>query len=249
MCFSSAASFTAAGLLIPAGLFTSLSCHRSGRAELLPLALSPALFGLQQGLEGLVWLGLDRGGIEPLTQGAALAYLFFAYGFWLAWLPWCALRYGRGTVGLDRGPGDRGAGDGGAGDGVGQGWLRGFFLFGLAMGLWLWLPLLLEPWRLQPIVLLGNLNYRTVTPLHAVLGLDQGSLLYGLVITLPLLLTGSRRLGAFALALALAFALAWFGFRHALPSSWCFFSAALSLLLLWVVREPAPPPLARPQQA
>jgi hypothetical protein len=248
MCFSSAASFTAAALLIPAGLFTSLTCHRSGRAELLPLALSPALFGLQQGLEGLVWLGLDRGGIEPLTQGAALAYLFFAYGFWLAWLPWCALRYGRGAVGRGHGPGNHGSGDRGTGDGVAQGWLRGFFLFGLAMGLWLWLPLLVEPWRFQPTVLLGNLNYRTVTPLHTVLGLDQGSLLYGLVITLPLVLTGSRRLGAFALALALAFALAWFGYRHALPSSWCFFSAALSLLLLWVVREPAPP-LARPQQA
>ena len=239
MCFSSAASFTAAALLIPAGLFTSLTCHRSGRAELMPLALSPTLFGLQQGLEGLVWLGLDRGGIEPLTQGAALAYLFFAYGFWPAWMPWCALRYRRGAVGLDHG----------AGDGFGQGWLRGFFLLGLVMGLWLWLPLLLEPWRLQPTVLLGNLNYRSVTPLHSVLGLAQGSLLYGVVITLPLMLTGSRRLGAFALALAMAFALAWFGYRHALPSSWCFFSAALSLLLLWVVREPAPPPLARPQQA
>jgi hypothetical protein len=239
MCFSSAASFTAAALLIPAGLSASLTCHRSGRDELLPLAFSPALFGLQQGLEGLVWLGLDRGGLEPLTHGAALAYLFFAYGFWLAWMPWCALSYGRRAVGADSG----------GGDAFIEGWLRALFLFGLAMGLWLWLPLLVEPWRIHPSVLLGNLNYTIVTPLHGVLGLDQGSLLYGLVITLPLMLTGSRRLGVFALALALAFALAWFGYRHALPSSWCFFSAALSLLLLWVVREPTVQRLAEPQQA
>lgn len=63
---------------------------------------------------------------------------------------------------------------------------------------------------------------------------------------MPLLLAGPVRLRAFALALALAYGLAWLAYRHAFVSTWCFFSAALSLVLLWVVQEPArarrPPP-------
>jgi hypothetical protein len=224
MCFSSGASFVSAALLIPAGLASCRVCHHSGRPELLPLALSPLLFGLQQGLEGLVWLGLDRGGPAALIHTAALSYLFFAYAFWLAWMPWCALR----------------AHQGGS-SGVGP-WLQGCFGCGLALGLWLWLPLLLQPWRIQPAVLLGNLTYNTQTPVLAVLSLAQGGLLYGLLITVPLMLAGSGRLRGFALALALAYGLAWLGYRHAFVSTWCFFSAALSLLLLWVVREPATAP-------
>lgn len=229
MCFSSGASFTAAALLLPAGLASGLACARSGRPELLPLALSPLLFGLQQGLEGLVWLGLDGVGPAAMIRFAALGYLFFAYGFWPAWMPWCALRAHRGDAGIGARP-----------------WLRACLAIGLALGLWLWLPLLLQPWRIQPAVLLGNLTYNTRSPLLTVLNLAQGGLLYGLLITVPLLLAGPVRLRAFALALALAYGLAWLAYRHAFVSTWCFFSAALSLVLLWVVQEPArarrPPP-------
>ena len=225
MCFSSGARFGSTALMIPAGLASCRVCHRSGRPELLPLALSQRMVGLQQGLEGVVWLGLDRGGPAALIHTAALGYLFFAYAFWLAWMPWCALC----------------AHQGGS-SGVGP-WLQGCFGCGLALGLWLWLPLLLQPSRIQPAVLLGNLTYNTLTPVLAVLSLAQGGLLYGLLITVPLLLAGSGRLRGFALALALAYGLAWLGYRHAFVSTWCFFSAGLSLLLLWVVREPATAPV------
>lgn len=220
MCFSSTASFTAAALLVPAGAIAVVSCRGSGRVAWLPLALSPALFGLQQALEGVVWLGLQGRVAAPLSQGAAAAYLFFAYAFWPAWIPWCALHWRRGA------------------GGDAQPWLQSLMGAGLVLGGWLWLPLLLEPARLRPLELHGNLHYQTLSPLLTLIDLAQGSLLYGLLITLPLLLAGSARLRIFALALALAYGLAWFRYQHAFVSIWCFLSAGLALLVLWVVREP-----------
>lgn len=239
MCFSSTASFTAAGLLLPVGIQALRLCPSELRAQRLPLALCPLLFGLQQGLEGLVWLGLEPGRPPWLPQGAALAYLFFAYAFWLAWMPWCALRFAGG--GAAAGAGARAAAGGEPqGAALALAWQRGLLLLGLLMGLSLWLPLLLDPSQLQPQAWHGNLIYPSDPPLLPLLGAGQGSLLYGLLVSLPLLLCLSRRLRLFAAALLLSFALAWFGYRHAFVSSWCFFSALLSPLLLWAVAEPEP---------
>jgi hypothetical protein len=223
MCFSSAASFAAAGLLLPAGLTTTWYCRHMARQDLLPLAFTPLLFGVQQALEGLVWIGLDNGELEPLTSNAAVAYLFFAHAFWLSWSPFCALHYGRhsGRVFQLRGR-------------------QGLLAAGLAMGVWLWLPLLLDPARIHPTVVRGSIDYFPMLPGHGLVSHEVGTLLYVLLISLPLILTGSRRLRWFAAALIGAFALAQGSYLYAFSSVWCYFSAVLSLLLLWVVREPRP---------
>ncbi|MEP7005137.1 MAG: DUF6629 family protein, partial [Sphingomonas bacterium] len=53
MCFSATASFTAgAGLLI----IGAVTVRRARTAAELPFALVPALFGVQQVIEGALWL-------------------------------------------------------------------------------------------------------------------------------------------------------------------------------------------------
>ena len=54
MCFSSQASFLVAGGLLPLGLTSLNACRHQQRPDLLPLAVSPLVFALQQTLEGLV---------------------------------------------------------------------------------------------------------------------------------------------------------------------------------------------------
>jgi hypothetical protein len=91
MCFSATASFVAGALLLPSGAATLAIAWKKGQRQKLPLAAAPLLFGLQQTLEGMVWLGIQTQ--PPLaTTGhpvgpvvAALAYLFFAYVFWPVW--------------------------------------------------------------------------------------------------------------------------------------------------------------------
>ena len=265
MCFSSTASFSAAALLIPIAALGVRRIPAGLAAERLPLALTPALFGLQQGLEGLVWLGLEPGGSEAgdalpavsvvpahggLAHAAALAYLFFAHAFWLVWMPWCALRFSGSASGSMAAAGSACAlrGVPPVRRGTARPLQRALLVVGLAMGLWLWLPLLLQPWRLQPLLIHGNLHYASQLPFASPLGGGTGSLLYALVIALPLGLCGSLRLRQFALAVLLALALAWWGYRHALTSIWCLLAALLSPLLLRALREPiAPGAAGQPQ--
>lgn len=229
MCFSSTSSFAAAALLIPLSGVAVARCWRGPSADLLPLALTPALFGLQQGLEGLVWLGLDAGGLEPMTHRAALAYLFFAHGFWMAWIPWCALKIG-----------------GGSRDGRPTRLLQLDLVLGLVLGLWLWVPLLLEPARVTPTVVLGSIDYHALIPSYGLVSHGWGTLIYGLIVTIPLLLTPLRRLRWFAAGLVAAFVYSQVAYTHAFTSVWCYSAALLSVLLIWVVDEQVEPGLAGP---
>lgn len=84
MCFSAPASFVTAGI---AGAVGIVALTRVNEPRELPLAATPLLFALQQGVEGLLWLNL------PLTRDGSLAtaltvlYLFFAEAFWPLYAP------------------------------------------------------------------------------------------------------------------------------------------------------------------
>lgn len=222
MCFSSTASFTAAACLLPLGLAASRITLKRQRPQLLPLALMPVFFAIQQALEGVVWLGLERpgGSHDVFTQASALAYLFFALAFWLAWLPWCALQSWGASSGGWR-----------------QRWIWGLLGLGLVMGVLLWLPLLLDPSRLDPTVVHGSIDYRAQLLGEDVIGYPLGSVIYAITISVPLLLTPYRRLRWFVAMLLLAFSLAQVVFLYAFSSVWCYFSAVLSAQVLWIVLE------------
>lgn len=79
MCFSAPASFTASALLaIMSGV---LIFRVRQNPRLLPLALVPLFFALQQFSEGLQWIS----GVE--SSYATQFFLFFAFVFWPIWIP------------------------------------------------------------------------------------------------------------------------------------------------------------------
>src|SRR5438445_13520615 len=53
---------------------------------LVPLALVPIAFALQQLSEGLVWMGINSQD-SALIQMASVFFLFFAIPFWPFWIP------------------------------------------------------------------------------------------------------------------------------------------------------------------
>lgn len=223
MCFSSGASFAVASVLLPAGISSVRYCLDHDRRELVPLAVSPVLFALQQGLEGLVWLGLDTGSGGTLVREASLGYLFFAYAFWLAWIPWCALCLGRHELGSPRR------------------WLhQAILILGMAVGIGLWLPLLLDPGLIRPAVVEGSIAYNTTLVAQDWISLEVGSTIYAAIITVPLLLSRSAGLRWFAALIVLAFLVTHAFYPFALTSVWCYFSAVFSVFLYWILREPAP---------
>lgn len=80
MCFSATASFIASSVLIPTGAYA----YRRSNDTTRWIAVIPFLFGVQQAIEGVQWLVLQKSG--PDTQ-LMYAYLFFAFGLWSWYLP------------------------------------------------------------------------------------------------------------------------------------------------------------------
>ena len=228
ICFSSTASFTAAAVLLPLGALAIQQSRRRQRPELLPLAIMPVFFALQQAIEGLVWVQLEAGAAPASVRPLALAYLFFAFALWPSWIPWVALVIARGRLRPWR-----------------QLLLRGFCLSGLVLGLALWMPLLIEPQRLITTVQGDSIAYNARLLLNNDLG-QIGRGLYVLLIVVPWLLIPSPRLRLFALALLMAALVAdWFA-HHAFTSVWCYFSALLSIWIVWLVRREPAVQAARP---
>jgi hypothetical protein len=233
MCFSSTASFTAAALLVPVGIASIRSVlaeapRPGGGNARLALAVTPLIFALQQAIEGAVWLGVVQQPPAPFTEPAALTYLFLAYAFWPFWIPYSALRFGK-----EQEPGR-------------PRWATRLLpAMGLLLGLVLWLPFLQASGPATPEVVQGSLHYHAGLVFADQRLNDLGRGLYVAIICLPLLLAASRGLVIFAVGLLSAVALAEALYGHAFTSVWCYFSAVLSVLILWIVRTESDTAVAR----
>jgi len=83
MCFSAAASFTAAGLLLLIGVISIALVYLKSKPSmslvqklaLTPMAALPLLFGFHQLTEGCIWLDHDN-------QAAVRSFAYTAYSFW-----------------------------------------------------------------------------------------------------------------------------------------------------------------------
>jgi hypothetical protein len=85
MCFSPQASFTAAAAL---AVLSAITYKKASHSRLRFLALSPLFFGVQQMLEGFVWVTLLNNDTTSLLHHySVLGFLFFASVFWPFWIP------------------------------------------------------------------------------------------------------------------------------------------------------------------
>src|SRR5947207_2032011 len=85
MCFSAGASFTAAGAL---SIISLLSIKQARTKKIIPVALTPLFFGIQQASEGFVWITLNNGDTTSALHLISMyTFLFFAAVFWPTWIP------------------------------------------------------------------------------------------------------------------------------------------------------------------
>ena len=206
MCFSATASFAAAAVLTPLGGVALARAWRTDRRH-LALAAFPALFGLQQLFEGVLWLGLEDPA-APVPLGAAMAFLAFAYVLWPVLTPFAAFLVE---------PRPR---------------LRRLFLgaaiFGGLYGLSLFAPLALDPDWLRVELARNSIVYDTRLIYDDLVPRNVLRVIYAAVICLPLLACAAPGVRTFGVLVTVSVAAAFLFAAHAFTSVWCFFAAATS---------------------
>jgi hypothetical protein len=216
MCFSATASFTAGAALVVTGAVTTRFVRKPRE---MPYALIPLLFGIQQLIEGSLWLTFpDKAPL--LNTILTYAYSIFSHVLWPIYVPLAI--YCLETVA----------------------WRRKALLLTAAGGTLVGLYLLYFLIRLPIVAEAGEGHIDYVSP-HFYVQVVMA--LYVLGTCVSPLLSSHRWVRWFGFAAILSFAaagafyLAWF------ISVWCFFAAIMSVIVLMFFLRRAPAPSARAQ--
>lgn len=206
MCFSAPASFIAGAALSTAGVVTLRMTSR--RAE-IPFASVPLLFGIQQIIEGLIWLSFRDGSQLP-NETLTLLYSLFSHVLWPIFVPYAVGR-------LETIPWRKRA-------------LIACQVAGLAVGLYLLYFIVAFP--VTSRILGQHIVYES--PHFYIVAV---MVLYLAATCLSSLLSSERIIQVFG-ALSLATFLAAYVIHVAtLVSVWCFFAAILSFIVYFYFRQ------------
>ena len=222
MCFSASASFTAAAVLVPIGIYGTHIARTTDQKAYAPLAMTPAFFGTQQFVEGLQWTAIDNGGLEPLGSITARGFLFFAYCFWMIWIPFCAYSISKATETEAM-----------------QKRLKWVWIIASILGIGFYIPVFFQPMLVQPAIEAGRIVYNVDTVWHHFVNTEPvGQLVYWGFIVLPLVALKDKGVKMFGGLIFISIFLTWFTHSQAFNSVWCFYCAVLSIFILWIINRP-----------
>ncbi|MGD9878530.1 MAG: DUF6629 family protein [Reyranella sp.] len=218
MCFSASASFVAGTALSAVGVITLRGAVRGSD---IPLASVPLLFGVQQIVEGLVWLSFRDGSALP-SDALTFVYSVFSHVLWPILVPFAVrqiepVRWRRTALAACQ-------------------------LAGIAVGLYLLYIITIYP--VTSRVLGQHIVYESPHFFaQAVMTL------YLAATCLSSLLSSARVVRALGLLTFAAFTAAYVIHAATLVSVWCFFAAILSVLVYVYIqqqRAAVDPPLNAP---
>ena len=218
MCFSASASFTAAAFLIPTGGYCVYSAIELKRFHYLALALIPIFFGVQQAIEGGVWLSMTANSTF-YSHFFSIGFLFFSHFFWPFWIPLSAYFIARNKK-------------------CSRAWIKLFFaVAGCFLGVIAFLPFLLNPHSVQTQMCANSIQYSVHTILDALLGTSLPKYLYIAVIIIPLWISRDWAIKLFGVLILISVIVTYLFYSYAFNSVWCFFSAILSIYVVYLIRR------------
>ena len=222
MCFSASVSYSAAAVLVTTGVYAVRQARRLLPPYLM-WALVPVFFGLQQAFEGRVWQELDAGDAVAAVP-FALGFHFFSHFLWLWWLPLASYLVESGQAGM-----------------IGRVRKRvfaGCATFGAFSGTLVYSVMLFHPEWMTVAVRQHSINYSFSVPWRSSIHLPiTPAALYAMTILVPLLFSSHRLIRIFGVLAALSMVLTSAAYDYAYVSVWCFFAAALSLYLVYMIRH------------
>jgi hypothetical protein len=218
MCFSASASFTSGAFLIPTGIYAIYSTFELKRFHYFPLAFIPFFFGVQQIIEGGVWLSMAANA-HHYTRLFSIGFLFFSHFFWPFWIPLSAycIAQNKNTV---------------------RAWIKAFFaVIGFVMGLLFFIPFLSNSHLVQTHMCANSIRYSTSSVLQAILGTSLPKYLYIAVIIIPLWLSRDWAVKIFGWLILVSVVATYLFYSYAFNSVWCFFSAIISIYVIYLIRR------------
>ena len=218
MCFSAEVSYAAAAVLLPAGALASQRAYRTNH-NLLPIAVLPFLFGLQQLFEGLVWTG-NALSSNAMVERYSLAYMFFSWLAWPVWVPFstyflesCRRRH----IYLV------------------------FAILGGMLGAIQYFPYFAHEGWLTTTFLPHAISYQGTELLDLIMRRELTYSIYMFVIITPLLTSSNRHAQIFGLLISAVVTVTYLFFKYAYISVFCFGGALMSVYILyWIFAETAP---------
>jgi hypothetical protein len=197
MCFSATASFTAAVGLSALGIVTLKKTHTQSEVF---FGMIPLLFGIQQFIEGIIWLSLTYN-LPWLNVVMAHLFALFAYVLWPILVPIAVLS-------LEK-----------------KGWRKNALylleLFGIGVASYFLYFLFKFPVSAQAVgrCLVYSTPHVYIIPM---------TVLYIAVTCFSLLISTSKTIKWFGLLATVFLFITYLFFEYALVSVWCFFAAILS---------------------
>ncbi len=200
MCFSATASFVAGGSLSAIGAATIAKVER--RSE-LPFATIPLLFGIQQTVEGVIWLTF-RHDAPPLKLAMTNVYSVFSHVLWPIYVPF--------AIGVLESTAWR------------RKALVAFQAAGVVVGLYLLYSLVTRP-------IVAQVIGRHMVYVSPHFYLFPVMVLYLAATCVSCFFSSHKFVGLFGVLGLVSFIASYLVHASALVSIWCFFYAILSLLI------------------
>ncbi|HBB27622.1 TPA: hypothetical protein DCZ36_03970 [Candidatus Gracilibacteria bacterium] len=198
MCFSATASFTSGAILIVTGIFT----FRHVRAKSsIPFASIPLLFGIQQIIEGMVWISFS----SPIFHSVVTyLYVMFSHVLWPVFVPvsiWL----------IEKNP-------------VRKKILCGISIVGAIVSIYLFTCSVVGPVTCS--IVQKSIAYQINVPYPL-----PSFFLYFFATCAGSMVSSSLKIRVFGTAMLLSFFVAHLLYPETLFSVWCFFAAILSVII------------------
>ncbi|SFD83016.1 hypothetical protein SAMN05518672_103402 [Chitinophaga sp. CF118] len=207
MCFSATASFGASAVLLTIGI---IAIKKSTTKPQYLLSCIPLLFCVQQFAEGIVWLSASHPGIHFLKQPAVYAFLIFAQVIWPVIVPL--------SIGLlEKEP------------------LRKKIytvISGIGILIALYLSYCLLFYKVSANIECYHIDYILYFPFAPA---KYSGILYFIPTVIPPIISSIKSLRLLGLAVLLTYITTKIFYTEYLISVWCYFSAIISILILFIV--------------
>lgn len=210
MCFAASVSFSVGSALVVIGL-ASVAIAFNRNNKWMAMAIMPLVFALQQYIEGLVWLQLNADNPDS-AHFYSYFYLFFAYTFWPAYVPFCI--YFIESIARRRRI------------------LKIFIFTGVLTSVAIYLPILAGWVTFSTVIQQHCIHYLIHVSNLTIIAF---TLLYGTSVIVPFFICSIKKIHYYGVISLVSLMVAYGWKAYAFTSVWCFCAAILSSYLLWML--------------